>query len=71
MPKTETIDFRVRDEGTIVIIWPVTDEAVGWCDEHLPDDCTRWGSGYVIDCRYSHDVIAGMFEDGLVGGRHS
>lgn len=65
----EKIDFRVRDEGTLVIIWPVSNEAVSWANEHLPDDCTRWGDGYVIDHRYAADVISGLFQDGLIGGR--
>lgn len=64
----EHADYRIRDEGTIVILWPVSNAAVSWCDEHLPQDSTRWGSGYVIDCRYAGPILEGMAAEGLVGG---
>ena len=63
----EKIDYRIKEEGSLVLIWPVSDEATSWCSEHLPEDCPRFGSAYAIESRYAFDITVGMAEDGLVG----
>ena len=59
-------DFSFVDHGSIVILKPLTSAARSWASDHLPDDCARWGSGYVIEHRYFADVLDGIDGDGLV-----
>ncbi len=61
------VDFHIRDEGPIVLLWPISQDAVEWCDEHLPEDCTRWLGATVIEHRYAHSIVEGLAADGLVG----
>jgi hypothetical protein len=66
MMNSKQHDFRVQDEGTIKIFWPTSQNAISWCESHLPDDCPRWGkNGYVIEHRYIDDIVAGATADGL------
>jgi len=60
-------DYQVRDEGSIVLLWPISAAAVAWCDEHLPEDRITWGGATVIEHRYADDIIEGLGADGLVG----
>lgn len=64
----EEVDFRLLIDGTIAILWPVSSEACGWVEDHLPPDCARWGSGYAIEFRYLGDILFGIDQDGLVIG---
>ena len=66
----EDIDFRLLVDGSISILWAVSDAAVGWVEEHLPEDATRWGDGYVVEHRYLGDIVYGIDADGLVIGQH-
>lgn len=59
-------DFRLQAEGTIAVLFPLTDEAATWCWHYLPADATRWGNGYVIEHRFVDDILFGIHNDGLV-----
>ena len=61
------VDFQVRDEGTLVLLWLISDQAEAWGKEHLPEDAMTWGSAIVIEHRYASDIVAGLAADGLVG----
>ena len=59
-------DFVLIDHGSIVILDPVTDAALEWCYEHLPEDAPRWGRvGYAIELRYIHEIADAAVRDGL------
>jgi hypothetical protein len=60
-------DYAVQNEGSIVLLWPITTLAVEWVEEHLPEDRQTWGNAVVIDARYAYDIIEGLGADGLVG----
>lgn len=60
-------DYAVADHGSICLLIGISDAALAWFDEHLPEDRTTFGSGVVVEPRYVEDIIAGMAEDGLVG----
>lgn len=62
-------DFLVQDEGSIVVVTPVTPAAKTWVAEHLPVDVQTWCGGVVIEHRYAFDVLYGIVNDGLVVGR--
>lgn len=66
---TERNDFTVQDEGSIVVVTPVTPAAKTWVAAHIPDDAQRWCGGVVIEQRYAFDVLEGIVNDGLVVGR--
>ena len=63
----EKIDFQVRGEGTLWLLWPISNEAVAWCDEHLPEDAPMFGNAFAIEARYAEPIFNGLIEDGLVG----
>jgi hypothetical protein len=63
------VDFRLRDEGTILLLYPISDDAVGWVDEFLPSDRTTWGGGIIVEHRYIGPILDGIDSDGLVVGR--
>ena len=59
-------DLIVRVEGgNLCLLVPVTPAGVAWCEEHLPEDATRWGKAYVVEPRYIGDIIDGAGDDGL------
>lgn len=64
---TKPHDFRVRDEGTLILLWPVSDEATDWVNEHIDPEATRWAGAIVIERRYFPAIFAGLAADGLTG----
>jgi hypothetical protein len=60
-------DYAIRDEQSLILLWPITDEAVAWVNEHLPEDRITWGGATVIERRFFPAIFAGLAEDGLVG----
>jgi hypothetical protein len=59
-------DFVFRDEGSIVMLQPVSEAAKGWADDHLPDDRLVWGPHIVIDHRMFPPIAEGIADAGLV-----
>jgi len=62
------VDFRGMQDGSLFLLWPISDDAVGWCAEHLPEDVQRFGGAVVIEHRYVEDILNGIDTDGLVVG---
>jgi hypothetical protein len=58
-------DFIVRNEGSIVLLTPITNVAKEWVEEHLPEDVQHWGTAIVVEPRYIMDILQGIHEDGL------
>lgn len=61
-----TADFFLQDNGSIVILLPLTTEAKAWVADHIPDDALRFGKGIVIEPRYVDDICNGIVDDGLI-----
>ena len=59
-------DFELNDQGTIWIFDPISTAALQWCYAHLPEDCPRWGKGYVVEHRYIEDIVNGAKRDNLM-----
>lgn len=53
-------DFRVRDEGTLVLLEPLSDAAREWVAEYLPEDASRFGAAVVIEWRFTRDILDGI-----------
>jgi hypothetical protein len=62
----EKPDFVFSDEGSIVMLQPVSDAAKDWADENLPDDRLVWGPHVIVEHRYFADIAEGIEADGLV-----
>ena len=58
-------DFSVRDEGSIFLLTPHTDEARAWVGEHIAEDAQQWGGAIVVEHRFIGDILAGIAADGL------
>jgi hypothetical protein len=60
------LDVIVKDEGSIGLFTPVSDDAREWFKEHVQQDGQRWGQGgYVAEHRYAMDLLAGIRRRGL------
>ena len=57
-------DFQLQPEGTIYVLYPRTDIAQQWVDDHI-QDYMSWGNGVVVEHRYISDIIQGVVQDGL------
>jgi hypothetical protein len=66
--ETNTVenDFSYSDEGSIVLLTPITAAANDWVQEHLPGDAMRFGHSIVIEHRYADDILNGIVNDGLL-----
>jgi hypothetical protein len=57
-------DFTVLNEGSVVVLTPVSDEGIDWATEYLMNDLT-FGRGTVVEPRYMDPVLTGIAEAGL------
>lgn len=60
-------DYQVRDEGTIVLWWPLSPAAKAFREEFIEEDAQTWNSAIVVDHRMWPDLFEGLTADGLVG----
>lgn len=60
------VDVRLRNEGTLFLITPLTELARQWFAEHLPEDALTWGDATVVEHRFIGDIVEGLLSDGLV-----
>ena len=58
---------RVEHGSNIALLWPISDEAVAFVEEHVAPEAQTWGSALVVEQRYLDDLVAGMHAEGLVG----
>jgi hypothetical protein len=57
-------DFRFRNEGSISLLWPATEEAEQWIAENIGESQHLAGAT-VIEHRFVADIINGFKADGL------
>jgi hypothetical protein len=61
---SKQVNFMVSDEGTVVFITPVSEEAMQWVDENLNLEAWQWlGSGFGIEHRYADDILTAINEE--------
>ena len=58
-------DFIYQHEGSIGLLYPVTEEARAWVGAHISSDAQWLGKGLVIEWRYVDPIIEGITRDGL------
>jgi hypothetical protein len=61
----EKPDFDVIDQGSIVLVTPMTPSAHHWIDKHIANDAMYFGLSLVVEHRYADDIIEGITEHGL------
>lgn len=63
----EILQFTIEDHGTIVLLYPHTDWASEWVQEHLysedGDGPQWWGGAVVIDHRMAPAIIEAIIAD--------
>jgi hypothetical protein len=58
-------DFTYQDHGSVILLFPKSESAWGWVEDHLPHDTGWHGMGAGIERRYAHDILQGIDNDGL------
>jgi hypothetical protein len=58
-------DFRVDNQGTIVLLFADSDAAKQWVTDNLPGDALEFGGATVVEHRYIEDILFGIHNDGL------
>jgi hypothetical protein len=61
-------DFDLTNQGSLMILVPVSEAAQEWANEHLPDDAMKWGGGFVIEHRFIDNIVDGIEAEGLIVG---
>jgi hypothetical protein len=55
--------FDVLDEGSVVLITPLTKKAQRWMRENVESESWQWlGGGLGVDSRYADQLISAMSE---------
>lgn len=57
-------DLRHWDESSIYLLDGGDEAGSDWLTEHLPEDCIRWGSAYVVEHRFVDDIVQGFEDEG-------
>lgn len=57
-------DVAVDDQGSIVLLRPISAAADAWINEHVEVQQT-WGDSIVVEHRFADAIIDGMIADGL------
>ncbi len=60
-----SIDFVVRDEGTIWLFTPLTPAALQFLSDHIQEDAQYFGDSLAVEHRYVYDLLLGLREHGL------
>jgi hypothetical protein len=59
-------DFRINDQGTIVLFTPISDAAREWVDENVASDSWQWfGPQLCVDHRMAGDLLDGIVAAGF------
>lgn len=62
-------DFRIQDEGTIIVLHPCNDAASIWIQDNLYGDNGSpvwWGGGVVIERRYFVEIFDALVDEEFV-----
>lgn len=59
--------FKVLDEGTVILITPLTKKARARIDENVYSEPWQWlGNGLAVDHDLADDLLNGITEAGLI-----
>lgn len=66
---TDGTDFRCENHGSLFLLFPLTESAQSWVEEHLPSDAQWFGNAVVVEHRFIWAILQGIQKDGLVVSR--
>ena len=52
--------FKIINEGSIVLFEPLTDAARDWWAGNVDPDAITMGQAYVVEHRYAGDIVEGI-----------
>ena len=52
--------FKIRNEGSIVLFEPLTSTAQGWWSDNVDPEAQTFGNAYAVEHRYAPDIIEGI-----------
>jgi len=52
--------FKIRNEGSIVLFEPLTSTAQGWWSDNVDPEAQTFGNAYAVEHRYAADIIEGI-----------
>lgn len=59
-------DFRIADQGSIVMVTPLTQPAKDWVEENVQLEGWQWlGGGFAVEPRYVMSLASGIADAGL------
>lgn len=58
-------DVSIQNEGSIVLLRPLSDIATSWFKAYVPEDSMWFGGALVVEPRYVQGLLDGMLADGL------
>ncbi len=58
-------DLLVQNEGTILLVTPLTPRAESWIADNVQPDAQWFGDALVVECRFARDLAQGMKRTGL------
>ena len=58
-------DFHCENHGSLFLLFPLTDFAQSWVQDHLPEDHMTFGNAVVVEHRYISNIVRGIQNDGL------
>lgn len=58
-------DFEIQDHGSIMLLAPISTQAVAWIDDNLPPERMEWAGAVAIEPRYLEPIVQGILDAGL------
>jgi hypothetical protein len=58
-------DFRCENHGSLFLLFPLTQSAHSWIENHLPSEGQWFGNAVVIEHRFVWAILASIQDDGL------
>ena len=68
-PTEDGPDFRCENHGSLFLLYPLTQSAHSWLEQHLSEDAHWFGNAVVVEQRYIWAILDGIHSDGLTVSR--
>lgn len=68
-PTEGGLDFRCENHGSLFLLFPLTQSAHSWIEEHVPSDVQWFGNAVIIEHRYVWTILVGIQDSRLTVAR--
>ena len=58
-------EFKIDNDGSLFLVWPLTEKAYKWLHDTAPEDAQFMAGGMAVEHRYIDDVVAAIREAGF------